>query len=143
VSIGGVQSNHTRQVAAVAAKLGVKCRLVLEKWVDARRSPTSSRRAASPMAPPREPRNTASAASAFAYWAYKVAEQEEQLGVFFDTIIVCTVTGSTHAGMIAGLRCTRGRRTPTATGARHRRVGDPWRSAGAQRLQRDRRLTHN
>ena len=29
-------------------------------------------------------------------------EQERQLGVFFDTIIVCTVTGSTHAGMIAG-----------------------------------------
>src|SRR5215475_1903571 len=28
VSIGGIQSNHTRQVAAVAAKLGLKCRLV-------------------------------------------------------------------------------------------------------------------
>ena len=27
VSIGGVQSNHTRQVAAVAAKIGMKCRL--------------------------------------------------------------------------------------------------------------------
>jgi len=34
VSIGGIQSNHTRQVAAVAAKLGLKCRLVQEKWVD-------------------------------------------------------------------------------------------------------------
>jgi 1-aminocyclopropane-1-carboxylate deaminase len=33
VSIGGVQSNHTRQVAAVAAKLGLKCRLVQEGWV--------------------------------------------------------------------------------------------------------------
>ncbi len=33
VSIGGVQSNHTRQVAAVAAHLGLKCRLVQEKWV--------------------------------------------------------------------------------------------------------------
>ena len=32
VSIGGVQSNHTRQVAAVAAKLGMKCRLVQESW---------------------------------------------------------------------------------------------------------------
>ena len=29
-------------------------------------------------------------------------QQERELGVFFDTIIVCTVTGSTHAGMIAG-----------------------------------------
>ena len=34
VSIGGVQPNHTREVAAVAAKLGFKCRLVQEQWVD-------------------------------------------------------------------------------------------------------------
>jgi 1-aminocyclopropane-1-carboxylate deaminase len=33
VSIGGVQSNHTRMVAAVAAKLGLKCRLIQESWV--------------------------------------------------------------------------------------------------------------
>ena len=34
VSIGGYQSNHTRQVAAVAAHLGLGCVLVQEKWVD-------------------------------------------------------------------------------------------------------------
>ena len=34
VSIGGVQSNHTRQVAAVAARLGLKARLIQESWVD-------------------------------------------------------------------------------------------------------------
>jgi 1-aminocyclopropane-1-carboxylate deaminase len=34
VSIGGVQSNHTRQVAAVAAHLGLPCVLVQEHWVD-------------------------------------------------------------------------------------------------------------
>src|SRR5205809_2397301 len=34
VSIGGVQSNHTRQVAAVAAHLGLGCVLVQESWVD-------------------------------------------------------------------------------------------------------------
>src|SRR2546422_8939889 len=34
VSIGGVQSNHTRQVAAVAAKLGLGCVLVQEHWVE-------------------------------------------------------------------------------------------------------------
>src|ERR1700746_371443 len=34
VSIGGVQSNHTRQGAAVAAKLGLKAGLVQEHWVD-------------------------------------------------------------------------------------------------------------
>jgi 1-aminocyclopropane-1-carboxylate deaminase len=38
----------------------------------------------------------------FANWAQEVAEQERELGVFFDTIIVCSVTGSTQAGMIAG-----------------------------------------
>ncbi|NDC89334.1 MAG: pyridoxal-phosphate dependent enzyme, partial [Bacteroidetes bacterium] len=34
VSIGGVQSNHTRQVAAVAARLGLKAVLVQEHWVE-------------------------------------------------------------------------------------------------------------
>jgi 1-aminocyclopropane-1-carboxylate deaminase len=34
VSIGNVQSNHTRQVAAVAAVLGLKCRLVQESWTN-------------------------------------------------------------------------------------------------------------
>src|ERR1044072_5573590 len=33
VSIGGVQSNHTRLVAATAAKVGMKCVVVQEKWV--------------------------------------------------------------------------------------------------------------
>lgn len=38
----------------------------------------------------------------FANWAYEVERQERELGVFFDTIVVCSVTGSTQAGMIAG-----------------------------------------
>ena len=38
----------------------------------------------------------------FANWADEVQQQEDQLGIFFDTIIVCSVTGSTQAGMIAG-----------------------------------------
>ena len=38
----------------------------------------------------------------FARWAHEVAEQEGDLDVFFDTIVVCSVTGSTQAGMIAG-----------------------------------------
>lgn len=32
--LGGYQSDHTRQVAAVAAKLERACVLVREKWVD-------------------------------------------------------------------------------------------------------------
>jgi 1-aminocyclopropane-1-carboxylate deaminase len=31
-----------------------------------------------------------------------VQEQEEALDVFFDTVVVCSVTGSTQAGMVAG-----------------------------------------
>ena len=38
----------------------------------------------------------------FANWADEVRRQEAELGVFFDTIVVCAVTGSTQAGMIAG-----------------------------------------
>jgi 1-aminocyclopropane-1-carboxylate deaminase len=38
----------------------------------------------------------------FAGWAREVQQQERELGVFFDTVIVCSVTGSTHAGMVAG-----------------------------------------
>jgi 1-aminocyclopropane-1-carboxylate deaminase len=39
----------------------------------------------------------------FANWVREVAAQEAELGLFFDHVIVCTVTGSTHAGMIAGV----------------------------------------
>ena len=38
----------------------------------------------------------------FARWAEEVAEQERELDLTFDTIVVCSVTGSTQAGMIAG-----------------------------------------
>jgi 1-aminocyclopropane-1-carboxylate deaminase len=38
----------------------------------------------------------------FAGWAREVEEQERELGVFFDTVVVCSVTGSTQAGMVAG-----------------------------------------
>src|SRR5581483_8388326 len=38
----------------------------------------------------------------FARWAFEVAEQERELDLFFDTIVVCSVTGSTQAGMVAG-----------------------------------------
>jgi 1-aminocyclopropane-1-carboxylate deaminase len=139
VSIGGVQSNHTRQVAAVAAHLGLKCRLVQERWVDwddpvndkvgnillsrimgadvrldeagfdigIRRSWEDAiaeveAAGGTPYAIPAGASEHPLGGLGFANWAFEVAEQEEQLGVFFDTIVVCTVTGSTHAGMIAG-----------------------------------------
>jgi len=139
VSIGGYQSNHTRQVAAVAARIGMKCVLVQEKWVDWPDAVNdrvgnillsrimgadvrlddagfdigfrdSWRRAiedveaagGTPYAIPAGASDHPLGGLGFANWALEVEQQERQLGVFFDTIIVCTVTGSTHAGMIAG-----------------------------------------
>jgi 1-aminocyclopropane-1-carboxylate deaminase len=139
VSIGGYQSNHTRQVAAVAAKLGLRARLVQEKWVDwpdavndkvgnillsrimgadVRLDPAgfdigirdSWERAmeevrsegGTPYGIPAGASEHRLGGLGFAGWAREVEEQETSLGVFFDTIVVCTVTGSTHAGMIAG-----------------------------------------
>ena len=139
VSIGGVQSNHTRQVAAVAAKLGLKAVLVQEKWVDwddpvndrvgnillsrimgadVRLDPSGFgiefkdsweralddvRRAGGvPYAIPAGASDHPLGGLGFAGWAQEVQQQEAELGVFFDTIVVCSVTGSTQAGMIAG-----------------------------------------
>jgi 1-aminocyclopropane-1-carboxylate deaminase len=139
VSIGGVQSNHTRQVAAVAAKLGLKALLVQESWVDWPDSVNDrvgnillSRimgadvrlvadgfgigikssweqaleevRAAggTPYAIPAGASDHRLGGLGFANWAHEVRQQEAELGLFFDTIIVCSVTGSTQAGMIAG-----------------------------------------
>lgn len=139
VSIGGVQSNHTRQVAAVAAHLGMQAVLVQERWVDwpdpvndrvgnillsrlmgadVRLSPagfgigfkSSWKQAISdveasggtPYAIPAGASDHPLGGLGFANWAHEVAAQERELGVFFDTIVVCAVTGSTQAGMIAG-----------------------------------------
>ena len=155
VSIGGYQSNHTRQVAAVAAHLGLKARLVQEKWVPwddpmndkvgnillSRMMGADSRLDASgfdigirdswkqalqevvdaggtPYPIPAGASEHPLGGLGFANWAFEVAEQEKQLGVFFDTIIVCTVTGSTHAGMIAGFAALE-----ELTGVRRRVLG--------------------
>jgi 1-aminocyclopropane-1-carboxylate deaminase len=139
VSIGGYQSNHTRQVAAVAASLGLKAVLVQENWVDwpdsvadrvgnimlsrimgaevrldpagfgigfkdswARAIEDVKERGGTPYAIPAGASDHRLGGLGFARWAYEVEEQERELGVFFDTIVVCAVTGSTQAGMIAG-----------------------------------------
>jgi 1-aminocyclopropane-1-carboxylate deaminase len=139
VSIGGVQSNHTRQVAAVAARLGLKAVLVQESWVDwpdsvndrvgnillsrimgaevrldsagfdiglrdswQRALDDVRARGGVPYAIPAGASDHRLGGLGFAGWADEVAQQEAELGVFFDTIVVCSVTGSTQAGMIAG-----------------------------------------
>ncbi|HZM73801.1 MAG TPA: 1-aminocyclopropane-1-carboxylate deaminase [Candidatus Polarisedimenticolia bacterium] len=139
VSIGNVQSNHTRQVAAAAAVAGLKCVLVQESWVewpdvtydrvgnillsrlmgaDVRlvkagfgigfkeswEQALAEIKAAGgkPYAIPAGASDHPLGGLGFASWAREVEAQERELGVFFDTIIVCSVTGSTQAGMIAG-----------------------------------------
>lgn len=32
----------------------------------------------------------------------EIAEQENQSGVFYDTLVICSVTGSSHAGCVVG-----------------------------------------
>ena len=139
VSIGGVQSNHTRQVAAAAASAGLKCVLVQESWVDwpdvtydrvgnillSRLMGADVRlvkagfgigfkesweqalaeieaSGGKPYAIPAGASDHPLGGLGFASWAREVEAQERDLGVYFDTIIVCSVTGSTQAGMIAG-----------------------------------------
>jgi 1-aminocyclopropane-1-carboxylate deaminase len=139
VSIGGVQSNHTRQVAAAAAHAGLGCVLVQESWVDwpdvtydrvgnillSRLMGADVRlvkagfgigfkesweqalaeieaSGGKPYAIPAGASDHPLGGHGFAGWAFEVERQEQELGVFFDTIIVCSVTGSTQAGMVAG-----------------------------------------
>lgn len=139
VTIGGVQSNHTRQVAAVAAKIGMKCRLVQESWVpfqDAVYDRVGNILLSRVMGADIElvdegfdigirhsweaaledvkdkgdkPYPIPAGASVHKYgglgyvgFAEEVRQQEEELGLKFDYIVVCTVTGSTHAGMVVG-----------------------------------------
>ena len=139
VTIGGVQSNHTRQVAAVAAKIGMKCRLVQESWVpfqdavyDRVGNILMSRvlgaeielidegfdigiresweaaledvkdKGGTPYAIPAGASVHKYGGLGYVGFAEEVRAQETELGFSFDYIVVCTVTGSTHAGMVVG-----------------------------------------
>ena len=138
-----MQSNHTRQVSAVAARLGLKAATVQEHWVDwkdagyervgniqlsrlmgadVRLDPstfgiehktTLAKLTAEIEAQGGKPYYIPAGASdhplgglGFARWAFEVEAQEREMGVFFDTVVVCAVTGSTMAGMIAGFKLT-------------------------------------
>ena len=158
VTIGGIQSNHTRQVAAVAAHLGLKCVTVQENWVnwfdsvydrvgniqmsrilgadvrlvDAGFSSGSHvpaghepplkhscfgiefkqswedaladvrRAGGKPYAIPAGASDHPLGGLGFVGFAEEVRAQERELGLRFDYIVVCSVTGSTQAGMVAG-----------------------------------------
>ncbi|AGW93847.1 MULTISPECIES: 1-aminocyclopropane-1-carboxylate deaminase [Cupriavidus] len=139
VSIGGIQSNQTRQVAAVAAHLGMKCVLVQENWVnywdavydrvgniqmsrmmgadvrlvadgfdigirpsweDAMQSVRDA--GGKPYPIPAGCSEHPLGGLGFVGFAEEVRAQEAQLGFKFDYIVVCSVTGSTQAGMVVG-----------------------------------------
>ncbi|WP_409159978.1 1-aminocyclopropane-1-carboxylate deaminase [Pectobacterium sp. B2J-2] len=139
VSIGGIQSNQTRQVAAVAAHLGMKCVLVQENWVnyadavydrvgnielsrimgaDVRLDAAGfdigireswkqamddvTESGGKPFPIPAGCSEHPYGGLGFVGFAEEVRQQEKELGFTFDYIIVCSVTGSTQAGMVVG-----------------------------------------
>src|SRR5580692_6833095 len=139
VSIGNIQSNHTRQVAAVAAVLGMRCRLVQEEWTRwddpvydkvgnillsrlmgaetlleghgystavketwERALDQVRRDGGKPYAIPAGASDHPLGGLGYAHFADEVAAQEAQQGVFFDTVVTATCTGSTQAGMVVG-----------------------------------------
>jgi 1-aminocyclopropane-1-carboxylate deaminase len=139
VSIGGIQSNQTRQVAAVAAHLGMKCVLVQENWVnysdavydrvgniemsrilgaDVRLDAAGfdigirpswqqaledvRRAGGKPFPIPAGCSEHPLGGLGFVGFAEEVRRQEAALGFKFDYIVVCSVTGSTQAGMVVG-----------------------------------------
>ncbi|VUC29517.1 unnamed protein product [Clonostachys rosea] len=141
ISIGGVQSNHTRQVSAVATVCGLRAAVVQERWVDwedvvydkagniqlsrlmgadtrleaagfgIEHKPTLKNLQDELITAGRKPYYIPAGASdhplgglGFARWAFEVTQQEKEAGIFYDVIIVCAVTGSTMAGMVAGFK---------------------------------------
>jgi 1-aminocyclopropane-1-carboxylate deaminase len=139
VSIGGIQSNQTRQVAAVAAHLGMKCVLVQENWVnysdavydrvgniemsrilgaDVRLVAAGfdigirpswelaledvRKNGGKPFPIPAGCSEHPLGGLGFVGFAEEVRAQETELGFRFDYIVVCSVTGSTQAGMVVG-----------------------------------------
>ena len=139
VSIGGIQSNQTRQVAAVAAHLGMQCVLVQENWVnysdavydrvgniemsrimgaDVRLDDAGfdigirpsweqamedvRQRGGKPFPIPAGCSEHPYGGLGFVGFAEEVRQQEKELGFTFDYIVVCSVTGSTQAGMVVG-----------------------------------------
>ena len=139
VSIGGVQSNHTRMVAATAAKIGMKCVVIQESWVpheDAvydrvgnimltrlmgaesrlvnegfdigiRKSWEDSLQqvigaGGTPYAIPAGASVHKYGGLGYVGFAEEVRAQEATMGITFDYVVVCSVTGSTQAGMVVG-----------------------------------------
>ncbi|KAK0670821.1 putative 1-aminocyclopropane-1-carboxylate deaminase [Cercophora samala] len=144
ISIGGIQSNHTRQVSAAASHLGLSVSLVQEDWVPGWKDQSYEKVGNIQLSrlmgadiqicktgegfgighketlrelrerlegEGRRPYYIPAGASdhplgglGFARWVWELEEQEGEMGVWFGTVVVCAVTGSTLAGVIAGVK---------------------------------------
>ncbi|KAF7196801.1 putative 1-aminocyclopropane-1-carboxylate deaminase [Pseudocercospora fuligena] len=140
VSVGGVQSNHTRAVTAVATASGLKAVTIQEKWVPidpplydkvgnillsrlmggsvrlnqegfhiGHKTTTKdavtqiSESGGKPYYIPAGASDHELGGLGFTNFIIELSAQEKLLGgIFFDTLIVCSVTGSSHAGLIVG-----------------------------------------
>lgn len=140
VSSGGVQSNYTCMVAAVAAKFSMKCHLIQESWVphedavyDGVGNVLLSRimgaetylvnegfdigiyenwkkvladvkaSGGKPYAIPAGASVHKLGGLSYVGFTEEVRAQEAEMGLRFDYVVICTVTGSTHAGMVVSL----------------------------------------
>lgn len=133
VTTGGLQSNHMRQVAAVAAKYGLKAQLlpndvvkdVAEEYKTlgniqithllyashsqydsdvSKALQTLTESGETPYWIPSGASTHPLGGLGYARFAFELAAQENEMGVFFDTIILPVASGSTIAGMIAGFK---------------------------------------
>lgn len=141
VTVGGIQSNHTRQTAAAAAIAGLRCELVVRRWVPwddpnyervgnilfsrlfgahvniaggvgrvgtaepefteiMERAKAEGR---NPYAIPAGGSDHPLGGIGYALCAQEIAAQAQEHGVHFDAIVHATSSGSTQAGLLAGL----------------------------------------
>jgi len=128
--MGAIQSNHCRQVAAVAARAGLDCILVLSGtppevatgnlyldqlfgaeivWADRENrqqllEETFSKAAAEGRSPYMIPYGGSNVVGMMGYYdaMRELGEEEEQLGFHFDWIVTASSSGGTQAGMVLG-----------------------------------------
>lgn len=150
VTIGGTQSNHCRQVAALGAKLGLKVITVhqkrgleeTEQWRRFGNQQLSRLMGSSayfagnaddvlqkvrdsggnPYFIPAGASRHPLGALGFVRWAFELEEQEKSMGVFFKTVIVSSHSGATAAGMISGFKLSSVLRQRKGEDVRQRKV---------------------